>query len=241
VTPPPVDLLARERPLLERGEVVVGIDEVGRGALAGPLVVGAVALAGVACAPRGLADSKALTPARRESLVAPIQEWAAAWSIGSASASEIDEWGLRLALAVAATRALELLGVAPTHALIDGSFNLLRAPGPPLAAAAPALRYGDLACSVVVRADQSCASVAAASVLAKVWRDRVMVGLDGHFAGYGWARNKGYGAPEHLAALRRLGTTVHHRRTWNLPDQDHVLTASPLATVRAPGGLGAEE
>src|ERR1019366_9151249 len=124
----PPDLLAFERVLLDRGEVVVGIDEVGRGALAGPMTVGAVVVRSDEPPPEGLDDSKLLSPARRASLVAPLHQWAAEWSLGSVSAAEIDDWGLRLALAVAATRALNGLESAPTHALIDGSFNLLRSP-----------------------------------------------------------------------------------------------------------------
>lgn len=149
----------------------------------------------------------------------PIREWAVDWSLGSVSALEIDEWGLRLALAVAATRALEGLEVRPTFALLDGSFNLLRAPldvsfG---VAAPPALTYADLAHQTIVKGDSKCASIAAASVLAKVQRDRIMVDLDKEFAAFDWAHNKGYGAPGHLEALRRHGPTDYHRRSWNLP------------------------
>ncbi len=100
------DLLAYERALVKRGEVVVGIDEVGRGALAGPLTVGAVVVTHATRPPEGLTDSKLLTPAERESLVAPLESWASDWSLGSASSQEIDRWGLRVALAVAANRAM---------------------------------------------------------------------------------------------------------------------------------------
>lgn len=215
----PTDLLAVERPLLERGEVVVGVDEVGRGALAGPLTVGAVVLSRATMPPIGLTDSKLLSAARRESLVDPLIAWADDWSLGSVSAEEIDQWGLRLALAVAATRAIGGLATQPTHALIDGSFNLLRAPldvafgvAPP-----PHLAYGTLAATTIVKGDQRCATIAAASVLAKVNRDRLMTDLDVECQGYGWASNKGYGAQVHLAALRRLGPNAYHRRSWRLP------------------------
>ncbi len=216
-----VDLLDVERPLLARGEVVVGIDEVGRGALAGPLTVGAVVLMSCEAPPPTLTDSKMLSAARREALVEPLAKWAADWSLGSASASEIDQWGLRLALAVAATRALDGLHARPTYALIDGSFNLLRAPldvpfGAPVQ---PELSYQSLRATLVVKGDQKCASIAAASVLAKVHRDGVMRDLDGEFAAFGWARNKGYGAATHLEALRRWGPNVHHRKSWRLPEQ----------------------
>jgi ribonuclease HII len=216
-----LDFLHYERPLLARGEVVVGIDEVGRGALAGPLTVGAVVLTCGAAAPQGLADSKLLTSARREALVEPLEGWAADWSLGSVTSAEIDEWGLRLALAVAGTRALDGLRVRPTHALIDGSFNLLRAPldtgfG---VQAPPRLRYSSLPSTTIVKGDQVSATIAAASVLAKVHRDRFMVELSGEFSAYCWAANKGYGAPEHLEALRRRGPTSFHRQSWRLPVQ----------------------
>jgi ribonuclease HII len=215
----PWDLLEFERALLARGEIVVGVDEVGRGALAGPMTVGAVVLCGVDAPPLGLNDSKLLTPARRASLVEPLRQWAADWSLGSVSALEIDAWGLRLALAVAATRAIEGLRTTPTHALIDGSFNLLRSPlnvafG---VVAPPPLRYASLPATTIVKGDQRSASIAAAAVLAKVHRDAVMVALNDECEGYDWASNKGYGAPDHLDALRRLGPSAYHRQTWRLP------------------------
>ena len=213
------DLLDHERLLLARGEVVVGVDEVGRGALAGPLTVGAVVVSSPDEPPQGLTDSKLLSHAQREALEMPIREWAVAWSLGSVSALEIDEWGLRLALAVAATRALDGLSVRPTFALLDGSFNLLRAPLDVAfaAAAPPALTYANLAHQTVVKGDSKCASIAAASVLAKLPRDRIMIDLGQEFVVFDWAHNKGYGAPGHLEALRRHGPTDHHRRSWNLP------------------------
>lgn len=219
-----MDLLEFERVLLARGEVVVGVDEVGRGALAGPMTVGAVVVRCDDRPPEGLNDSKLLTPARRESLVEPLHQWAAEWSLGSVSAAEIDDWGLRLALAVAATRALNGLKSTPTHALVDGSFNLLRSPLDVgfTAAPPPSLSYAHLPVTTLVKGDQRSATIAAAAVLAKVHRDAVMVALHEEFGEYQWARNKGYGAPEHLEALRRRGPNVHHRKSWRLP-----ATASP--------------
>jgi ribonuclease HII len=215
------DLLVHERAMLDRGEIVVGIDEVGRGALAGPMVLGAVVLTDTSPPPETLNDSKLLTPLQREALVGPLEDWAADWSLGSVSAAEIDAWGLRLALAVAATRALDALHVRPSVALIDGSFNLLRAPenfrfG---VARAPALSYRAMEATTFVKGDQRCASIAAASVLAKVHRDRLMVELDRDFNDYGWSSNKGYGAKVHMAAIRRFGQTVHHRHSWQLPER----------------------
>jgi len=210
--------------MLDRGEIVVGIDEVGRGALAGPMVLGAVVLTQATPPPESLNDSKLLSANQREALVTPIEGWAADWSLGSVSAMEIDAWGLRLALAVAATRALDALRVRPSVALIDGSFNLLRAPqnirfGVPRA---PALSYHGLSATTVIKGDRCCASIAAASVLAKVHRDRVMVELDRDFDDYGWSSNKGYGARVHMEAIRRLGQTVHHRHSWQLPEQSAI-------------------
>jgi ribonuclease HII len=212
------DLLIHERALVKRGEVVVGVDEVGRGALAGPLTVGAVVLTHSARAPKGLTDSKLLTPHEREALVAPLEAWATDWSLGSVSSNEIDRWGLRLALAVAATRAIDGLSVSPTHALLDGPFNLLDAP---LRLEdqwnnAPELRYATMSHTTLIKGDQLSATIAAASVLAKVHRDRTMVGLSDEFPPYGWAENKGYGAPQHRRALFEIGPCCYHRVTWKL-------------------------
>ncbi len=212
------NLLAYERPLIRRGEVVVGIDEVGRGALAGPLTVGAVVLTHATRAPKGLSDSKLLTSREREALIGPLESWATDWSLGSVSSNEIDRWGLRLALAVAATRAIDGLSVTPTHALLDGPFNLLDAP---LRLEdqwndAPELRYATLSHTTLIKGDQLSATIAAASVLAKVHRDRAMVELSDEFPPYGWAENKGYGVPHHRRALFELGPCCYHRVTWNL-------------------------
>jgi ribonuclease HII len=213
------DLLAFERPLIARGEIVVGIDEVGRGALAGPLTVGAVVINSLATPPHKLTDSKLLTPLIREELVEPIKTWAHAWSLGSVSSAEIDQWGLRLALAVAATRALEGLNVRPTHALIDGSFNLLDAPRDVKfeVAQPPELLFANLSHTTIVKGDQKSAAIAGASVLAKVARDDCMSELSLAFPGYGWASNKGYGVADHIKALQDIGLTQHHRVSWNLP------------------------
>ena len=213
-----VDLLAYERPLVERGEVVVGLDEVGRGALAGPLTVGAVVVKCDAPPPEGLTDSKALSSKQREELIRPLKRWSTDWSLGSVSALEIDLWGLRLALAVAATRAIDGLTSRPTYALLDGSFNLLDAPlrlGDE-ALGAPSLTYATMQHTTIVKGDAHCGTIAAASVIAKVHRDRVMRGLAKEFPVYGWHANKGYGAPTHLAALVESGPCDYHRKSWNL-------------------------
>ncbi len=203
---------------MSAGQLVVGVDEVGRGALAGPLTVGAVVLNCDAAPPPGLGDSKELSARQREKLVAPIEQWCAAWSLGSVSSFEIDRWGLRLALAVAATRALEGLACTPTYALLDGSFNLLsaRARLEDEALGVPNLAYADLPHATVVGGDARCASIAAASVLAKVHRDRTMCDLAGEFPDYGWDANKGYGVAAHRRAIEDRGPCAHHRKTWRL-------------------------
>ncbi len=214
----PMDLLALERSLLDNGHLVAGVDEVGRGALAGPLTVGAVLINSDAPPPPGLADSKVLSTRQREALIEPIEKWCVAWSLGSVSAVEIDRWGLRLALAVAATRAIDGLQYKPTHAMIDGSFNLLDAPLRLEDAFldAPSLSYADLPHTTVVRGDARCATIAAASVLAKVHRDRTMRHLAEEFPAYGWDENKGYGVASHRSAIERQGPCGYHRQTWRL-------------------------
>ncbi len=215
------DLLEFERPLVQRGEVVVGLDEVGRGALAGPITVGALVVTRDTPPPPGLNDSKLLTPSQREKLNDPLKAWASDWSLGSASAYEIDSWGLRLALAVAATRALDGLRVRPTYALLDGSFNLLTSPmdvgfgvEPP-----PPLTYSRLPFAALIKGDRRSAAIAGAAVLAKVSRDQWMRELGEHFPQFQWGANKGYGAAAHLDALRRLGPTCEHRKSWKLPER----------------------
>jgi ribonuclease HII len=216
------DLLEFERDLIERGEVVVGIDEVGRGALAGPMLVGAVTVRTCAAPPEGLDDSKRLTHAQRVSLVDPLRGWVLEWSLGVVSVAEIDAWGMRLALAVGATRALERLRCAPTHALVDGPLNLLSAGrefrGEPVTTCPP-FTFERLPVTTIVDGDQRSAAIAAAAVLAKVERDSMMIELDRECSDYGWGRNKGYGVPEHLEAIRRIGVSVHHRISWNLPER----------------------
>jgi ribonuclease HII len=202
---------------LEYGPVV-GIDEVGRGALAGPLMVGAVVIDRLRDAPAGLADSKGLTASQREALVPLIESWASAVAIGVVSAQEIDEWGLRVALAVATDRAISALDLRPTRALIDGPLNLLRPPAVlAFGAPSPPLRWAALPVVNVVRGDQCCATISAAAIVAKVRRDALMRELHRKSPNYGWYANKGYGTLEHRRALARLGPTRWHRRSWALP------------------------
>lgn len=208
-----------EKDLLRSGrQLLCSVDEVGRGALSGPVTVGMVLIDGTVRRPlAGVRDSKLLTPAARESLVPRIRGWVVGSGVGHASAAEIDEVGLIAALRLAGRRAMAALPAAPDAFLLDGSHDWLSTPqqpglfeGPPEDAIAPV--------TTRVKADLTCASVAAASVLAKTERDGLMVRLAEDFPGYGWEENKGYATPEHLAAIRRLGTCVQHRRSWRLPE-----------------------
>ncbi len=199
------------------------MDEVGRGSLAGPVSVGVVVVdVSTRSAPRGVADSKLLAPAARTALLPALRRWGLARAVGHASAGEIDEVGIIAALRIAGTRALAMvaLEVGPVDVvLLDGSHDWLSLPAQgdlfDDAPAAPGPRV-----HLRVKADRSCASVAAASVLAKCERDAMMVDLATEHPGYRWDENKGYASPEHMAALRELGPSVLHRRSWRLPGVD---------------------
>jgi len=195
---------------------VAGCDEVGRGAWAGPVSVGLVVVdPGGGPPPPGLRDSKLLTPARRSALVPAIDQWVVASAVGHAEAAEIDRWGLVVALRLAACRALGQLATAPAVVLLDGTHDWLAGPVPPsepggMPAAWPA------AIEVVTEAgaDRRRASVAAASVLAKVARDELMRQRAGRYPGYGWEANKGYGTAAHRCALASRGPSPEHRTSW---------------------------
>lgn len=191
---------------------VIGVDEVGRGALAGPVTVGLVAVsAATGTPPDGLDDSKQLTRRRREALVPAIEAWCADAALGSASAAEIDQHGIIGALRLAFLRGYAALSVAGSHVILDGKHDWIGGPD---------LLHPDaptVSVTTLVQADRSCASVAAASVLAKVDRDALMRTLSQSYPAYGWESNVGYGAATHLAAIRQQGTTEHHRRSWRLP------------------------
>lgn len=177
-------------------EAVAGVDEAGRGPLAGPVVVAAVIL-DVRHPIDGLADSKQLGQAQREALAPLIRERAAAWSVIAVEVDEIERLNILGATLAGMTRALDALVLAPTLALIDG--NRL-----PKALRCPA--------RAIIGGDASEAAISAASILAKTARDALMHELDAIHPGYGFARHKGYGTPEHLAALERLGPCAIHRR-----------------------------
>lgn len=223
----PVPHLRHERALLRTGlRYVAGMDEVGRGSLAGPVSVGVVVVdVATRSAPRGVADSKLLSPAARAALLPALGRWGVARAVGHASADEIDERGIVAALRLAGTRALRsvLTVVEQVDAVVlDGSHDWLTPPqldlfgtqdelfGPPRDLPAPAVH-------LKVKADRSCASVAAASVLAKCERDALMVQHASLHPQYRWEENKGYAAPEHVAALREHGPSPLHRRSWRLP------------------------
>lgn len=212
-----------ERALQREGyPVLVGMDEVGRGALAGPVTVGVVAIDPTCrSAPQGVRDSKLLTGAARRRMVPRIERWCLAWGVGHAPPEEIDRVGIMAALRLAGRRALAQLGLTADLVLLDGNHDWLTDPG---RVGLLGLLEDDEPCPPVrtlIKADLSCSSVAAASVLAKVTRDDLMVGLAPEHPAYGWAENKGYAAPEHLAALRRLGPSAHHRRSWNLTGREN--------------------
>jgi len=188
---------------------VIGCDEVGRGAIAGPVAVGfSVVGVGIRKHPTGLRDSKMLSEKRREELSPLAQAWSHHSVVGLASALEVDTIGIIAALGLAGRRALTQLHEAgvPIHesvVLLDGAHDWL----------SPALTKPPRV-SLRVKADRDCASVAAASVIAKVHRDRLMIDADESIPGYGWRGNKGYGSTEHYAAIDTLGASELHRHTW---------------------------
>jgi ribonuclease HII len=207
-----------ERQLLRSGATMVcGVDEVGRGALSGPVSVGMVLVdATVQRSLTGVRDSKLLTPKAREELVPRIRRWALGYAVGHASAAEIDEVGIIAALRRAGLRALAQLPEAPDAILLDGKHDWLTPPAQgTLLDEEPAVQVPPV--TMRIKADMSCASVAAASVLAKTERDEILRGLSASHPEYGWHENKGYAAPDHMEALRRLGPTPYHRRSWRLP------------------------
>lgn len=178
--------------------LVAGVDEVGRGPLAGPVVTAAVILDPDNMI-EGLADSKKLSEKRREQLEPLIKRHALAWALGRAEPDEIDQLNILQASLLAMKRAVEALTISPHHALIDG----IHAP--------------QLACptTTIIKGDQSEPAIAAASILAKVARDREMVAMEEIYPGYGFAKHKGYPTKQHQQALIELGVTPIHRRSFS--------------------------
>jgi ribonuclease HII len=191
-----------ERQLWDDGhDVVVGMDEVGRGAWAGPLSVGAAVL------PRDrrvykVRDSKMLTSDEREVLYGRIAGWCRAWAVGHASQEECDTLGMSEAQRLAARRAIDGLGLTPDRLLLDGKWDFV----------------GGGISQRLVKGDARCLSIAAASILAKVTRDRIMRAEAEHYPPYDFELNKGYPCPRHKAALRWFGPTAIHRRSWVFMD-----------------------
>ena len=177
--------------------LVAGVDEAGRGPLAGPVVAAAVIL-DPARPIAGLRDSKALSPQRRAVLAQAIRERSVAWAVGIAEADEIDAVNILQATLRAMRRAVAALGVVPTEALVDG--NVL-----------PRL---DCPARAIVKGDRDVVAISAASIIAKTTRDAMLDVLDAHYPGYGFARHKGYPTPAHLDALARLGPCPAHRRSF---------------------------
>lgn len=204
--------LSIERALMKKhGGLLVGIDEVGRGALAGPVTVGGIRIRqDCDMTPKGVNDSKKLSARSREELAPRIEEWADSWAIVHIPAVVIDDIGIMAALRLGAREVTAaLLPEGRGVVLLDGNHDFISDVGD----THPSHRW------VVVtkkKADETCASVAAASILAKVARDAVMVQLHAHAPQYGWQNNKGYGSAGHRTAIRASGSTSWHRRTWRL-------------------------
>ena len=213
------------------GEVIGCVDEVGRGSLAGPVSVGLVFIdPHLPGAPDGVRDSKELSLSARERMAPLVKEWILAGAVGHASALEIDEFGIVAALRLAGRRAwnqalaslAERGGYAPPRvAVLDGNLNWLSPVeadlfGAPEPGDAEGLLAVDAAVYTRVKGDRDCLGVGAASILAKVERDELMLALDEQYPAYGWQRNKGYGSAEHKAAIAAHGATEAHRRTWKL-------------------------
>ena len=186
---------------------IAGLDEAGRGALAGPVAVGAVILpndkSSLSRTLTGVRDSKQMSAHERESLAPRIKETALTWSVGFASAEEIDSQGIVSATRLAALRALSGLSLAPQYLLTDFRLEL------------PQL---DLSQTALVKGDALCLSIAAASVLAKTSRDQLMCELDLHYQGYGLGKHKGYGTRAHRSALQRLGISPIHRKSFQVKE-----------------------
>lgn len=203
----------------EHGPLVAGCDEVGRGALAGPVSVGVVVVDVRKVRTRTvLRDSKLLTPEKRVELVPLVRSWSLASSVGHASAEEIDAFGLMEALRLAGTRALgeiAAVGIVPDVVHLDGNYDWLCRGGQD-ALFGDAVTAPGIPVQTMIKADLKCQAVAAASILAKVERDGLMMQLGSQDPRFGWAVNKGYATPEHRAALVEYGPTVWHRRSWNL-------------------------
>lgn len=215
-----------ERDLASRYGIVVGMDEVGRGSLAGPVCVGAVAVCeAMPPEPAGLTDSKQLSPSRRVALVDPVRAWSLAHAVGWATAAEVDSDGIIGALRLAGWRAVRTVNQQLREAtlpsvgaiLLDGKHDWFTPPLAMLWDSPTSEPEAPGTCPPVltqIKADLQCVAVSAASILAKVERDAYMEQLPD--CGYHWSSNKGYASKAHREALARLGPSEYHRRSWNL-------------------------
>jgi ribonuclease HII len=202
--------------------MIAGVDEVGRGPLAGPVVACAVIMPPDVRAIAGVDDSKRLTSLQRLRLAPLIRRRALAVGLGAASAREIDRWNIYHATTLAIRRALARLVAAPDHVVLDGK----------------AIRTLGVPHTAIIGGDARCYSIACASIIAKVTRDRVMKALAKRYPTYGWERNVGYTTPKHLAGLAAAGVTPHHRRSF-VPVYQLALeladaTTTGAAALRAP-------
>lgn len=207
--------LTLERSILTEYDLVISLDEVGRGALAGPVAVGAAVMDAAGArrrVPQGLRDSKLVTEKRRPEIAARAAAWVQASGVGWASAAEVDEVGIMRALGLAASRAIQ--SVVEQGARVDAALVILDGNHDYVSAVHPA----PLQVRPVIKGDRDCASVSAASVIAKVARDALMVGLHDDHSAYQWDRNKGYASPEHRAAIRERGLSPFHRASWAIAD-----------------------
>jgi ribonuclease HII len=206
-----------ERSLCDEGfGVVAGLDEVGRGAWAGPVSVGVVVFPPGSRAPKGLCDSKMLTEEQREDLFPRVIAWSAGWAVGHAGAVECDRLGMTAALRLAARRALSGLAWPAQAVVMDGAHDYV---SEPCATDRPgSLPPGAPQVRTVIKGDATCVSVAAASIVAKVTRDRLMRTLSASFPPFDFHRNKGYPSPVHRTALAGFGLTSVHRRSWSFVD-----------------------
>lgn len=182
----------------QHGPLIAGVDEVGRGPLAGPVVACAVVMPPERRAMAGINDSKQLTAKKRESLVLKIRENAMGIGIGAASVREIDRFNILQASVLAMRRALRRLPITPNHVVVDGR----------------ALRTLEVAHTAVIHGDARCYSIACASIVAKITRDRVMRALASRYPGYLWENNVGYSTANHLRGIAEHGITPHHRRSF---------------------------
>lgn len=206
--------LKYESELWKKGcHLVCGVDEVGRGCFAGPVVVGAVVLSKEVVLPEGVADSKLLKPKTREELAIKIKETAVVWAISEVSVEHINKLGIGKATQMAFLQAVQNLKVAPDHILIDAFYNLSKAK---ISSSAYIENLDKKVQTPVIKGDQKCASVAAASIIAKVYRDHLMVKLHQKYPQYGFDVHKGYGTKIHQEAIKKHGLCELHRKSFNL-------------------------